>query len=122
LHHLAQRGEPFASELRPTLALADAITNAQRSRGGRDASVRDVEAFLGVTLTDTSDASMQLNRRLRAEPAEDFEQVLQVLFNQAVREQEAWLPLMRADRWTEDDGEIAEDLREGHTALGLTLL
>jgi aminoglycoside phosphotransferase (APT) family kinase protein len=122
LHHLAQRGEPFTSELRSTLALADAITNAQRQRSGRDASVRDVAALLGVTLTDAADASMQLDQRLRSEPMTDVEPFLQVLYNQARREQEAWLPLMRADRWTEDDGEMVEGLREQHEALGLTLL
>jgi aminoglycoside phosphotransferase (APT) family kinase protein len=122
LHHLAQRGEPFSSELRATLALADAITNAQRLRGGREASVRDVEALLEVTLADAGDAAMQLDQRLRAEPTIELEPVLQVLYNQARREQEACLPLMRSDRWTEDDGEMAEGLREQHEALGLTLL
>jgi hypothetical protein len=65
---------------------------------------------------------MQLDQRLRAEPARDFEAVLQALYNQTMREQLAWLPLMRSDRWTEDAGEMAEDLREEHDALGLTLL
>jgi hypothetical protein len=36
-----------------------------------------------------------------------------------VREQIAWLPLMRADRWTEDEGGAGEDLRADHVALGL---
>jgi aminoglycoside phosphotransferase len=121
LHHLAQRGEPFTSELRSTLALADAITNAQRQRGGRDESVRDIAAVLGVQ-PDAGDVSMRLDERLRAEPTRDFEAVLQALHSQTMREQLAWLPLMRSDRWTEDAGEMAEDLREEHDALGLTLI
>jgi aminoglycoside phosphotransferase (APT) family kinase protein len=121
LHHLAQRGEPFTSELRSTLALADAIANAQRHRGGRKESERDLAAVLGVR-PDAGDIGLRLDERLRAEPMRDFDVVLQALYNQTVREQLAWLPLMRADRWTEDAGDVVEDLREEHEALGLTLL
>jgi hypothetical protein len=39
-----------------------------------------------------------------------------------VRAQRVWLPLMRADRWTEDDGGPGEDLRAEHEDLGLTPL
>jgi aminoglycoside phosphotransferase (APT) family kinase protein len=122
LHHLAQRGEPFASELRSTLALADAITNAQRGRGGREATRRDIEACLGASSDDLDHAMRQLDDRIRERPDDGFEQVLQALYGMTVREQLAWLPLMRADRWSEDAGEMTEDLREEHEALGLTPL
>ena len=56
----------------------------------------------------------------RGGPDADFERRLQTLYRLAVRDQEAWLPLMRADRWTEDDGSTGEDLRADDEALGLT--
>ena len=49
----------------------------------------------------------------------DLPRRLQTLYAMAVREQIAWLPLMRADRWTEDEGGAGEDLRADHVALGL---
>jgi aminoglycoside phosphotransferase (APT) family kinase protein len=120
LHHLAQRGEAFSSELRPTLALADAITNAQRLRQGRTETVRDIEALLGAAVG--ADALPALDRRVGEGRIDEFEPVLQTLFRSAVREQEAWLPLMGADRWTDDAGHIVEGLREERSALGLTPL
>ncbi len=60
-----------------------------------------------------------LEDAVRGDAFGDLSRRLQTLYAMAVREQIAWLPLMRADRWTEDEGGAGEDLRADHVALGL---
>jgi hypothetical protein len=71
---------------------------------------------------DVDDGLRSLGQAIEAGSDDDFERRLQALYRLAVREQEAWLPLMRADRWTEDDRGAGEDLRAEHEARGLTPL
>ena len=105
IHQLARRNEEWAGELRATLALADGIVNEQRGRAARAAvNLEDLEACLESSPRDVDDGLRSLGHAIEAGPDADFERRLQTLFRLAVREQEAWLPLMRADRWTEDDG------------------
>ena len=104
IHQLARRNEEWAGELRSTLALADAIVNERRGRAARAAAnLEDLEACLDSAPLDVGDGLRSLGRAIEAGPDADFERRLQTLYRLAVREQEAWLPLMRADRWTEDD-------------------
>jgi aminoglycoside phosphotransferase (APT) family kinase protein len=120
IHQLAQRSPAWAGELRSTLALADAITSLQRSGESRDAADRaDLEACLGQTFDDAGEGRRALEDGIRADAFADLPARLQTLYAMAVREQLAWLPLMRADRWTEDEGGAGEDLRADHVALGL---
>ena len=107
---------------RATLALADGIVNEQRGRAARaTVNLEDLGACLESSPRDVDDGLRSLGHAIEAGPDADFERRLQTLFRLAVREQEAWLPLMRADRWTEDDRcGGGEDLRADHQALGLT--
>jgi hypothetical protein len=123
IHQLAQRSPAWAGELRSTLALADAITSLQRSAASRDAADRaDLAACLGRAVDDVAEGRRSLDDAIRAEPLGDLPRRLRALSAMAVREQTAWLPLMRADRWTEDDAGTGEELRADHAALGLTPL
>ena len=121
IHQLAGRNVEWAGELRSTLALADAIVNEGRGRGARAAdNLEDLEACLDSAPLDVGQGLRALGRAIAAGPDADFERRLQTLYRLAVRDQEAWLPLMRADRWTEDDGSTGQDLRADLEALGLT--
>jgi aminoglycoside phosphotransferase (APT) family kinase protein len=120
IHQIARRNAGRAGELRSTLALADAIANEARGRAARAAvNLEDLGACLESAPLDVDEGLRSLGRAIAAGPDDDFERRLETLYRFAVREQEAWLPLMRADRWTEDDG-ADEDLRTDHEALGLT--
>ncbi|HEY6531215.1 MAG TPA: phosphotransferase [Acidimicrobiales bacterium] len=123
LDELARRGGEWAAQLRPTMALADAIANDRRLGPARDAADRaDLGAVLGTTVDDVDDGKRQLEQRLLADGTDGFAATLQTLYNLAVREQVAWLPLWGSDRWTEDDSEGDEELRVDQAALGLTPL
>jgi hypothetical protein len=120
IHQLARRSPAWAGELRSTLALADAITSLQRSGESRDAADRaDLETCLGCRFDDATEGRRALEGDIRRDAFGDLPRRLQTLYAMAVREQIAWLPLMRADRWTEDEGGAGEDLRADHVALGL---
>jgi hypothetical protein len=121
IYQLARRNPEWAGELRSSLALADAIVSEQRSREGlAAANLEDLKACLPSAPLDVTDGLRALGQAIEAGPADDFERRLQTLYRLAVRDQRAWLPLMRADRWTEDDGGAGEDLRSEHEDLGLT--
>jgi aminoglycoside phosphotransferase (APT) family kinase protein len=121
IYQLARRNEEWAGELRSTLALADAIVSEQRGRATLAAvNLEDLKACLDAAPLDAQDGLLALHRSIEEEPTYDFERRLQTLYRLAVRDQQAWLPLMRADRWTEDEGGVGEDLRADHEALGLT--
>jgi aminoglycoside phosphotransferase (APT) family kinase protein len=120
IHQLALRSPAWAGELRSTLALADGITSLRRSGESRDAADRaDLEVCLGRAFADVADGRRALEDGIRTDPFGDLGHRLRALHAMAVREQVAWLPLMRADRWSEDEGGAGEDLRADHTALGL---
>ena len=120
LNELAERGGEWAAQLRPTMALADAITNDQRlARVRTAADLASLASCLGTAVDDVDEGRRQLEANL-AEPGSDgFAAQLQALYDLAVREQVAWLPLWGSDRWTEDDSED-EELRVDQAALGLT--
>jgi aminoglycoside phosphotransferase len=121
IYQLAQRKPEWAGELRSSLALADAIVSEQRGRAALQAvNLEDLKACVPSAPLDVPDGLRALGHAIDAAPADDFERRLQTLYRLAVRDQRAWLPLMRADRWTEDDGGLGEDLRAEYDDLGLT--
>jgi hypothetical protein len=126
LDELARRGDDWASRLRPTMALADAIANDRLLAPAREAGdLADLGAALGAPVDDVEDAKRQLEQHIVAGGTDRFELHLQVLYNLAVREQVAWLPLWGSDRWTDDDAagdrmQRGEEQRGGQVALGLT--
>jgi aminoglycoside phosphotransferase (APT) family kinase protein len=121
LFQLARRNASWAGELRPTLALADAIVSAERGRTATAAAnLEDLKACLDTAPLDVDEGLRSLGQAIESGPADDFERRLQTLYRLAVREQEAWLPLMRSDRWTDDQSNVVEDLRLDHEAIGLT--
>jgi aminoglycoside phosphotransferase (APT) family kinase protein len=121
LFQLTQRNPEWSGELRPSLALADAIVHEQRGRTAKAAAdLDDLKSCLDTAPLDVQDGLTMLGQAIEAAPAHDFARRLQVLYSLAVRDQEAWLPLMRADRWTDDTDVDAEDLRADHEAIGLT--
>jgi len=120
LEDLARRGGDWAAQLRPTMALADAITNDQRlTTVRRAADLADLGACLGAAVDDVEEGKRQLEQRILTGGADGFAAQLQTLYGIAVREQIAWLPLWGADRWTEDEADDGE-LRVDDPALGLT--
>jgi hypothetical protein len=123
IYQLAQRSPEWSGELRSSLALADAIVSEQRHRHALEVvNLEDLKACLPSAPLDVADGLRALGQAIEAAPADDFERRLQTLYRMAVRAQRVWLPLMRADRWTEDDGGPGEDLRAEHEDLGLTPL
>jgi aminoglycoside phosphotransferase (APT) family kinase protein len=126
LDELARRGDDWASRLRPTMALADAIANDRLLAPAREAGdLADLGAALGAPVDDVEDAKRRLEQHIVAGGTDRFELHLQVLYNLAVREQVAWLPLWGSDRWTDDDAagdrmQRGEEQRGGQVALGLT--
>jgi aminoglycoside phosphotransferase (APT) family kinase protein len=121
IYQLAQRNPEWSGELRSSLALADAIVSDQRHRVALDAvNLEDLKACLPAAPLDVTDGLRALGQAIESGPADDFERRLQTLYRVAVRDQRVWLPLMRADRWTEDDGGQGEDLRADYEDLGLT--
>ncbi len=121
LHLLARRGGDWADELRPTLALADAIANSRRHGPLRDADLRDLQ-HLGVHADTLPEGMLDLERLIRANEPMELDRVLQTLYGLSAREHQTWLPLMRADRWVEDTATFDEDLRQEAEAIRLTPL
>ena len=121
LHLLAQRGDDWAGELRPTLALADAMANSKRDHHLRDADLDDLQG-LGVDAEALSEGLLSLEHSIRVDGMMELDRVLQTLYRISVREHQTWLPLMRADRWVEDTGSFSEGLRQEYEAVGLTPL
>ena len=120
LEDLARRGGDWAAQLRPTIALAEAITNDQRLAGVRRAAdLADLGACLGTAVDEVEAGKRQLEERILAGGTDGFAEHLQTLYDLAVREQVAWLPLWGADRWADDEVDGAP-LRVDDPALGLT--